>query len=101
MNLMLEQQLNVNPFPFDYFCSNKETISIRYCKLCSICFVTIAALKQHKTAKLCKPMHIKCYLHAEVTEVPEEEPQTDVVPGARAGIIRNVFDLFSEQFEDV
>ena len=45
-------------------------------------------------------MHIECYLHAVVTEVPEEEPQTDVVPGARAWIIRNVYDLFSEQFED-
>ena len=46
-----------------------------------------------------------------MTEVPEKEPlkdvvtdtdvviKRDVVPGARAGSIRNVFDLFSEQFE--
>ena len=44
--------------------------------------------------------------------MPEEEPltdvvtdtdvvqETDVVPGAQAGSIRNVFDLFSEQFEE-
>ena len=54
-------------------------------------------------------MHIECYLH---DEVPEGEPLTDVVtdayvvpetnvvPGARAGSIINVFDLFSEQFEE-
>ena len=44
--------------------------------------------------------------------MPEEElvtdvvptdvvPETDVVPGGRVGNIRNVFDLFSEQFEVV
>ena len=51
----------------------------------SIYFVTIAALKRHKTAKVYKSMHIECYLH---DEVPEEKlatdvvPETDVVPGA-------------------
>ena len=46
-----------------------------------------------------------------MTEVPEKEPLKDVVtdtdvvikrdgvPGDRARSIRNVFDLFSEQFE--
>ena len=61
---------------------------------------------------MCKSKHIECYLHDEVAELPEEEPltdvvtdadvvlETDVVPGARAGSIRNVFDLLREQFED-
>ena len=39
-------------------------------------FLTIAALKRHKTAKVCKSMHIECYLYG---EVPEEERLTDVV----------------------
>ena len=57
-------------------------------------------------------MHIEFYLHDHVTEVPEEEPltdvvndtdvmpETDVVPGAPERSIRNVFDLFSDQFEE-
>ena len=57
-------------------------------------------------------MHIEFYLHDHVTEVPEEEPltdvvndtdvmlETDVVPGAPERSIRNAFDLFSDQFEE-
>ena len=57
-------------------------------------------------------MHIECYLYDEVTEVLDEEPltdvvtntdvvpETDVVSDAWAGSMRNVFTLFSEQFEE-
>ena len=65
-------------------------------------FVTQAALKRHKQAKVCRTMNVECWLHGdEDGDLPEEEPEVVQVVEATASRqqpVRNIFDLFNEQF---
>ena len=112
---MLEQQSLIHPLPFDYFCSNRDTISKRYCKLCAMYFVTQAALKRHKKEKICKTTNVKCWLHDEDVQLEqlelegrlevsvelEVEEVVDVdLEAVQTATRRNVFDLFDNLFEE-
>ena len=116
LDLMLEKQSMIHPLPFDYFCSNRDTISKRYCKLCAMYFVTQAALKRHKKDKICKTTNVECWLHDEDVQLEESEqfelegrpevPTEEAVPllvdtvEAVQTARRNVFDLFENVFEE-
>ena len=107
----VEDQSTLHPFPFYYFCSTRNTLSKRYCKLCTRYFVTQAALKRHLTAKVCSVMRSARvadeYIVRLVPEAERDRPDDDgavhvVVP------MRNVFDVFNpdlfnftNQFEEV
>ena len=54
-DFLLEEQSEIHPLPFHYFCSTRDTISKRYCKLCAIYFVTQTALQRHKKEKFAGP----------------------------------------------
>ena len=123
---MLEKQLQIHPLPFDYFCSNRDTISKRYCKLCAMYFVTHAALKRHKKEKICKTTNVECWLHDEDVQLEQSEQlglegrlevslEVEGVPVVELEAVqnvtltsqqievatrRNVFDLFENLFEE-
>ena len=110
LDQMLEQQSLVHPLPFDYFCSNRDTISKRYCKLCAIYFVTQAALKRHKNNNICQTTDAECWLHDDVqleqSEVLELEGSGEVPvverddEAGQTATRRNVFEVFENVFEE-
>ena len=112
LDLMLEQQSLIHPLPFDYFCSNRDTISKRYCKLCAMYFVTQAALKRHKKEKICKTTNVECWLHDEDVQLEQSEQlelegrlkvsveEVVDVEAVQTATRRNVFDLFDNLFEE-
>ena len=59
---MLEKQSLIHSQPFDFFCSNRDTISKRYCKLCAMYLVAQYALKRHKKENICKTKNVESWL---------------------------------------
>ena len=113
LDKMLEQQSMVKPLPFDYFCSTRETISKRYCKLCAIYFVTQAALKRHKKDNICHTTNVECWLHDENVRLETREildlegglegsdVELDIEAGTGQAATRtNLFELFENLFEE-
>ena len=108
----VEDQSPLHPVPFDYCCSTRDTLSKRYCKLCTRYFVTQAALKRHVKAKICSVLNVRANSGDDefiVRPVPEEEAEEQPQDGSDVRVVvprRNVFDVFNpdlfvNQFEEV
>ena len=67
LDLLLEKQSLIHPLPFDYFCSNRDTITYQQAVLQAVCdvFCYQAALNRHKKEKICKTTNVECWLHDE------------------------------------
>ena len=53
MDSLICRQSEIDPVPFDLYCSTSSNVMKRYCKLCGIYFVNMAAYQRHKKAKIC------------------------------------------------
>ena len=91
----LEAQSDVHPLPFDYFClSSRSNLSTRFCKLCLIYFPTVLLRGMSRQRFFSNTSDADFN-----NKVPDysEEQKRDKQPAMPA---RNLFSLFSDQFEE-
>ena len=91
--------------PFDYFCSNRYTISSGTAS----CVRCISLPNRHKKEKICKNTNAECWLHDERSkqlelevrlEVSVEEVHVVDVKAVQTAKRRNIFYLFENLFEE-
>ena len=81
------------------FCSTtRETLGKRYCRFCSIYFATQAALKRHKQGKICLSLHEDISDYEDYQDMPADEISDELPQSSEPRT--NLFQLFSEQFEE-
>lgn len=96
LNDLIESNIKLAPVPF-YFCvSTRGNLGQRYCKFCSIYFVTKNAL----AAKVCFPQP-DVVVEYDAQDLPGDEDHREPVQVPEEGRVpRNVFDIFLNAFEE-
>ena len=95
MDSLICRQSEIDPVPFDLYCSTSSNVMKRYCKLCGIYFVNMAAYQRHKKAKICLSASDDAEEQQDIPDCENEELIT-----SNSDQPRNLFERFEELFED-